>query len=227
MKLIKKRIPFAFMIFLVLSIFYGFRACYAQIVAKQTAPVFSLKDLKGEKYNLEKMQDQQMIILYFFDIESRPSQEGLLILNDLAKRYQDTKLIVWAITQTSKEKADDFISRSNLVFPLLLDDSEVINLYQDNPVFPILPKVCTIGPGLKVLDCFQGGGKATEIMLVRVAERELQQRHTQFAKAISDEVVKKNPESLKAKTVKGYAELKEGNLAEAGENFNDVSKMGN
>jgi tetratricopeptide (TPR) repeat protein len=230
MKHMKKWIPFIILLIFLISLmpgfFYGFRACYAQIVPGQMAPVFSLKDLKSDKYNLEKMKDQPMIILYFFDIESRPSQEGLLTLNDLAKRYQDTKLAVWAITLSPKEKAADFIAQSNLSFPVLLDDSDISNLYQANPILPILPTVCTIGPGLKVLDYFQGGGKTTEIMLERLAERELQQRHTQFAKAISDEVVKKNPENLKAKTVKGYAALKEGNLAEADEIFTDLSKKG-
>lgn len=222
MKRMKKWIPL--IIFLIPGIFYGFRTCYSQIVTGQTAPVFSLKDLKGERYNLEKMKDQPMIILYFFDIESRPSQEGLLIINDLAKRYQDTKLAIWAITLSPKEKAADFIARTNFGFPMLLDDSDISNLYQANF---ILPTVCTIGPGLKVLDYFQGGGKTIEIMLVRVAERELQRKHIQLAKAISNEVVRKNPKNLKAGIVKGYAALKEGNLAEAEEVFNDVSKKGN
>ena len=60
-------------------------------------------------------------------------------------------------------------------------------------------------------------------MLVRLAERTLQQKQTLVAKAISDTVIEKNPENIKAKTVKGYAEIKEGNLANAEKIFQNVS----
>jgi len=199
----------------------GTNVGYGQITPGQTAPVFSLKDLKGGTHDLSLMKDQPMIILYFFDVESRPSQEGLLSLDQLAKRYEDVDLIVWGITLSSEKKVADFVARSNPGFPVLLDKSAVSDLYQARL---ILPTVCILGPELKVLDYFQGGGKTTEIMLVRLAERKLQRKQTMLAKAISDEVVRKNPQNLEARTVKGYAALKEGNLNEAEEIFHNLSQ---
>jgi tetratricopeptide (TPR) repeat protein len=116
-----------------------------------------------------------------------------------------------------------FVESSGLSFPVLLDVSEISDLYQARQ---ILPTVCTIGPGLKILDYFQGGGKTTEIMLVRLAERQLQRKQTLLAKAISDDIVKKNPQNINAKTVRGYAALKENNLNEAEEVFKDISQKG-
>jgi tetratricopeptide (TPR) repeat protein len=212
-----------FLIILIVGFVFGGRICYGQLSSGQMAPVFSLKDLKGQTFDLSQMKERPMIILYFFDVDSRPSQEGLLSLNQLSKQYKGTDLIVWAITLSPKEKVTKFVESSGLGFPVLQDLSKVSDLYQARQ---ILPTVCTIGPGLKVLDYFQGGGKTTETMLVRLAERQLQRKQTMLAKAISDDVVKKNPQNINAKTVKGYAALKENNLNEAEEVFKDVSQKG-
>lgn len=196
---------------------------HTQISPGQQAPLFSLLDLKGKSYDLAQMKTSPMIILYFFDADSRPSQEGLLSLNQLALKYRGAHLVVWAITASAPEKTIQFANKANLVFPVLLDKGKISQLYQAQVV---LPTICVIGPGLKVLDYFQGGGKTTEIMLVRVAERKLQQKQTMVAKAISQEVVKKNPQNLKAKTVKAYAALKEEKLKEAEEDFKDLTQKG-
>ena len=192
--------------------------CYAG-----EAQVFSLKDINGRKHDLSGMKRQRMIILYFFDVESGPSQEGLLNLNQLAKKYKDADLTVWAVTLSPRRKVADFVRNTGIGFPVLLDNSDVSRRYNARL---ILPTVYVIGPGLDVLDYFQGGGKTTEMMLVRVAERELQQKNTVFAKAISEEVIKKNPRNVRAKTVRGYAAMKENNLDEAEKVFSSLSREG-
>ncbi|MBM4332396.1 MAG: tetratricopeptide repeat protein [Deltaproteobacteria bacterium] len=212
-----------FLLMVVLGVLWGGEVCYGQLSPGQTAPVFSLKDLKGQTHDLSQMKERPMVILYFFDVDSRPSQEGLLSLNQLAKQYKEANLTVWAITLSSQERAAKFSVSAGLVFAILPDLTNVSNLYHGRV---ILPTVCLIGPGLKVLDYFQGGGKTTEMMLVRLAERQLQQKQTRVAKAISAEVVKRNPKNLKAKTVRGYAALKEENLKEAEEEFKDLAQKG-
>ena len=118
MKIITKCL--AFFMIVGTGILCGTGASYGQLTFGQSAPRFSLEDLKGKRYDLSQMQDQPMLILYFFDIESRPSQEGLLTLNELAERYRDIELTVWAITVSSKEKVDEFMTRTKLRFPVLL-----------------------------------------------------------------------------------------------------------
>jgi len=195
--------------------------CFGQINSGQMTPAFSLKDVRGTTYDLSQMRERSMIILYFFDAESRPSQEGLMSLDQLGKRYADADLIVWGITLSSQEAVSAFLARTQLRLPILLDSIGVSDRYQARL---IVPTVCVVGPDLMVLDYFQGGGKTIEIMLMRLAERTLQNRQTMLAKAISDEVVTKNPHNVKAKTVKGYAALKEGNLDEAEKTFQALSK---
>ncbi len=191
-----------------------------QLVQGEAAPVFSLNDITGKTHDLSAMKDYSMIILYFFDVESRPSQEGLLSLDRLSKKYQINDLVVLGIAPSSSEKVEEFIKRTHLNFPVIADDSDVSNLYQARF---ILPTVCILGPNLQVMDYFQGGGKTTEIMLLKLAERKLRQNQTMVAKAISDDIIGKNPHHAKATMLKGYAELDEGSLDEAEETFRKLS----
>ncbi len=199
----------------------GISTSHAGLAAGDAAPGFKLNDINGRSYDLAVVKDQPMVILYFFDVESRSSQEGLLNLDNLAKKYEDADLMVWAIAVSSREKIARFVSATRPVFPVLLDKGTVSDLYHARQV---LPTVCILGPGQKMLDYFQGGGKSTEIMLVRLAERKLQHKQPQMAKVISEQVVKKNPGNVEAKQVKGYAELKQGDLDAAEKTFTGLSK---
>ena len=203
-----------------LVIMAGTSICHAQLAPGNSVPIFSLKDIEGKIYDLSAMKDKPMVIVYFFDVESRPSQEGLLDIDQLAKKYKDSELVVWGITRSSRGKVVDFIAQTKPIFPILLDDAGVSDKYQAQL---ILPTICIVGPELRLLDFFQGGGKTTSVMLVRLAERKLQQKQTRIAQAISDEVIKKNPDNSEAKMVKGYAYLKDGELAQAENTFSDLA----
>lgn len=194
---------------------------YGQVSAGRTAPVFSGKDLGGKTLDLSRERGNPLTILYFFDAGSRPSQEGLFSLNQLARRHK-ADLSVWAITASPKEQVARFSSLAGLAFPVIPGAANVMGLYGARQVLPV---VCIIGPGLRVLDYFQGGGKTTEAMLVRLAERELQRRRTGVAQAIGTEVVKKNPRNAKAKAVVGYAALRDADLKKAEEVFSELSRQ--
>jgi tetratricopeptide (TPR) repeat protein len=221
MKLLSRFLVFAVILTVVTVV--GAGQSHGKLAPGQTAPAFSAKDLQDQPHDLSQMQARSMLILYFFDIESKPSQEGLLSLGQMTKQFKGTDLTVWAITLSPKEKVASFASGNNLVLPILLDKSGVSDLYDAQA---ILPTMCIIGPGLKVLDHLQGGGKTTELMLVKLAERELQRKQTQVAMALSDQVVRKNPQNIEAKAVKGHAAIKEGNLNEAGQVFQELAQKG-
>lgn len=198
----------------------GVQVCHA-LTPGQAVSVFALADLNNKRYDLLTMKKAPMMVVYFFDAQSRPSQEGLLSLDQLAKRYKDAELTVWAITRSPKDQVADFVSKTKPSFPVLLDTSNVSDLYQARL---ILPTVCILGPDLKLLDSFQGGGKTMNVMLVRLAERKLQQKQTVIAQAISDDLVKKNPDNVQAKIVSGYASLKAGKLSDAEKTFTQLAK---
>jgi len=196
-------------------------AAHGQARPGQTAPLFSAKDLKGKTLDLAAMKGRPLTILYFFDAGSRPSQEGLLSLNQLARQHK-ADMSVWAITSSPANQVARFVSIAGLGFPVIAGASNVAGLYQARQVLPV---VCVIGPGLRVLDYFQGGGKTTETMLVRVAERELQRRKTHVAQAIAGQVARKNPRNAKARAVMGYAALRDADLKKAEAVFTDLSRQ--
>jgi tetratricopeptide (TPR) repeat protein len=203
-----------------LAVLLASSAGQTQVKAGQPAPLFALKSPGGQTFELAGMKDQPMLILYFFDVDSPSSQEGLLSLDRLAKKYKNAELMVWGITRAPADRVKRFLSQSNVSFQILVDSGAVSDLYAARLV---LPTVCIVGPDLTLLDYIQGGGKTTENLLVAVAERKLQNRQPEIAKALSQEVVKKDPGNVRAKSVQGYAALKEGDLKTAEKTFYGLS----
>jgi tetratricopeptide (TPR) repeat protein/peroxiredoxin len=199
------------------------RECPAKLASNQTAPVFSCKDLHDRSHDLSQVKDRPMVILYFFDTESKSSREGLLSLQQLSKQHPEADLVVWAITLADKEQTARFAASNGVSFPVLLDKTGVSTTYEAQVV---LPTMCILGPGLKVLDHIQGGGKSAEMMLVRLAERELQRKQTGIAVSLSDQVIMKDPQNVEAKVVKAHAELKRGKVNEAGQIFQELAQKG-
>ncbi len=187
------------------------------------APDFTAADLNGRSHHLESLKDRPMVVLYFFDPEDPISRENLASLSRLLSQYKETRMAVWAITTASRSTTKRFVQKSRIPFPVLLDDGDVSRRYGAETV---LPTACVLGPGLKILDFVQGGGKAAENILVRLAERQLQRKQVQLAKALSREVMKKDPGNFKALQVEAYAALKEGRLDEAEALFKKLEKKG-
>lgn len=196
---------------------------HAKPVSGQAAPGFALKDIQGRPYDTAALKTRPMTVLYFFDAESKPSQEGLVSLAQAADRFKDSGLTIWGVTLSPQDKAAEFAKGSGLAVPVLLDKGNVSELYDAQTV---LPTVCIVGPDLKVLDFVQGGGKSTEIILVRVAERELQRKETRIAMAIGEEVSTKDPENLDARAVEGHAALRTGLVDKAIQIFQDLTQRG-
>jgi len=212
---------FAIVLAMMISTLTGAAPSFGQVSPGQAAPEFTLKDLQGNPYHLSDYKSQPMLILYFFDPATMPSQEGLRSLNKLVTEFDATGMAVWGITASSQEAAAGFDKQEGLTFPVLLDTSNVSDLYQARLA---LPTVCILGPELKVLKYLQGGGKGTEKMLLCLAENTLLRNQTMLTKAIADAVIEDNPQNVEARTVKGYAEIEEGNLENAEEIFQAISQ---
>jgi tetratricopeptide (TPR) repeat protein len=191
------------------------------LTSGQPAPSFTLEDIDGQAHTLVEAKGRQMTVLFFFDVTSHASQEGLLMLDKLLKQYADKQLTVWGIARSTRSAVQEFKRKAHLAFPILLDTADVSRKYNARTILPV---VCTLGPDLKVLDFFQGGGKTAEVMLVRLAERQLHRNRPDLAKAIGAEVAKKDPDNLQAKIVQGYAALQQGQTTEAGRVFEKIAE---
>ncbi len=208
---------FLFVLLLCINPVIGF----AQFKTGDIAPDFTLEDVYGRPYQLASMKDNSLIVLYFFDTGSQASQEGLLTLNKILHKFEGTDLLVWGITTSNKSDVSDFIVDHKAGFPVMQDLKGVSAIYQAEY---ILPTVYILGPGRKIINTFQGGGKSTEKMLISLAERELQRDQPMFAQAISLEVQAENSNSIAAKTVYGYAALKADQVDKAEDIFKDLAQ---
>ncbi len=192
----------------------------AMLGAGTPAPAFQERDANGVVYDLSSLKNKQMVVLYFFDVASESSREMLLSLGELSSKFADADLTVWGITRSPKEKTASFVAERKPGFPILLDNSGIAKAYYATMILPV---VCIVGPELKVMDYFQGGGKTTEVMLVRLAERNLQRKQTVVAKVVAKEAVRMNPKNVRAKAIEGYAELRDGNVDKAEKVFQELA----
>jgi tetratricopeptide (TPR) repeat protein/peroxiredoxin len=192
--------------------------CFAQPGIGSKAPSFSLADLDGKKHQLSDYKEK-ITIIYFFDAESRSCQKGLGSIDQLVRKFPDGGLLTVGISSSPVAKIKKFRSQLKPSFPVLVDPGKVSDLYAARM---ILPTVYILDSGLKVLDVIQGGGKSTEVMLTRLAERELLRKKTMVAKAIGGQLIKKEP--AKAKMIQAYAALQEGDTRKAEEVFSDLKR---
>ncbi len=218
MKIFLRTVRIVTPLLLVLGVWVG--NSLAMIKAGTPAPLFREKDPNGKVYDLSSLKNKQMIVLYFFDVDSESSREMLLNLGELSRKFADADLTVWGISRSPKEKTTGFVTEKKPGFPILVDSSGIAKAYYATMILPV---VCIVGPELKVMDYFQGGGKTTEVMLARLAERNLQRKKTTVAKAIAQEAVRTNPKNAMAKAVEGYAELKDGNVDKAEKVFDELA----
>lgn len=186
----------------------------------QRAPGFTLSDMDGRARTLSEIKGRQMTVLYFFDAGSDASQGGLLVLDRLLRKYKDKQLTIWGITRSKAEVIKRFNQKAQLHFPILLDSAGVSEQYDARTILPV---VCTLGPGLEILDHFQGGGETIEVMLVRLAERQIHRDRPQLAQALAASVSEKNPNNVEARAVQGYAELSQGNTSAAKAVFDKIA----
>lgn len=201
---------------------------YGQPSRGQTAPVFSLKDLQGATYDLSRVKSPSLVVLYFFDVESKTNSEDLAILDSVIKEQRKQELqarengplVVWAISGATEEKLREWAMTSQFEVPILPDTQAVSETYCAISNFPA---VYLLGPSLQVLDIFKGPAPDSSAMLLQLAQR-LLRLQPGLAKALAVQVEQKMPANFQAVAVKGYAAIETGALAEAQETFEGLAK---
>ncbi|NLI80255.1 MAG: DUF4384 domain-containing protein [Deltaproteobacteria bacterium] len=148
----------------------------------QTAPYFSPKDFQEKTQDIAQLQNRSVVILYFFDPDSQASTEGLASLITLVDRYRELEVTVWAVTASNPERVKAMPSSTSIPFPLLFDQPGILASYGADV---ILPTICVLGPGLKILDVLQGAGKTTEMRLERILTGALHEKQPTVAEPIN------------------------------------------
>lgn len=193
----------------------------AQPMTGQAAPTFDATDVKGSAFALEMLKDSPLTVLFFFDAESASSQEGLKNLHNVVQEYKNADMTVWGITRSAKDKAVAFLRDTGIDFPVLLDTGGISDAYNAKL---ILPTIYILGPGLKVVDYFQGGGKHIEIMFVKLAEKQLRRARPEVAVALAKTAESGGVGNAEAKVVQAKAAIEENRFDQAEAIYNDLKQ---
>lgn len=207
---------------IIIAVFLLLICCFgasAAVTVGRTVTPFSLPDIDGRMQKVEQNKESGMTVLFFFDAGSQSSQEGLLMLDQVRKRYGGKPFTILGITRSPHSAVGVFIKKGNIGVPVLFDKGDVSRQFDAQIILPV---VCILGPDLAVVDYFQGGGKGAETMLVSLAQSQLHRNQPLLAEALGEVVADKNPGNLEAKALQGYAALKQGRAEQAGKVFDQI-----
>lgn len=216
------RYYFRFFVVVALVVLGGVSPIFAQPMTGDTAPDFSATDIKGTSFGLTMLSDRPLSILFFFDAESTSSQEGLKHLHKIVRQYKNADMTVWGITRSAKDKAAAFVRSAGIDFPVLLDTGDISDAYNAKLV---LPTIYILGPSLKIVNYFQGGGKHVEMMFVRLAEKQLRRDQPEVATALAKTAEESGSGNPEAKVVQAKAAIKENKLDQAEAIYTGLKKQ--
>jgi peroxiredoxin len=155
----------------------------AELRPTSAAPRFALNDLHGSLVEVKSLHGKRLLVLYFFDVESRPSLEGLGAL-DLLARQHPGELAVYGVSSSPPELIRRYVTEHHISIPQLLDTNRVRDLYGARQVLPV---GCIVGQDFRVLEYYQGGGAGFNTAIFGRIRRELQDRERPAARTSTPE----------------------------------------
>jgi len=102
------------------------------VTLQQHAPDFTLKSLEGSNLRLNEYRGQ-VVLINFWASWCGPCRQEMPLLDRLHSRYEDTGFAVLGVNvEGVVEPALDIVQKTNVTFPILIDDgqrvSEMYNL---------------------------------------------------------------------------------------------------
>ncbi len=105
-----------------LSRWMGKQDHMTHIVAGNTAPGFSLKDLDNKEYSLNSLLERGPVVAAFFKISCPVCQFTFPFLERLYKRYGGDPVTFLGISQDDPRSTSKFAKEFGITFPFLIDD---------------------------------------------------------------------------------------------------------
>jgi len=94
---------------------------------KERAPDFTLKSLEGSNLRLEEYRGQ-VVLINFWASWCGPCRQEMPLLDRLHHRYEDTGFAVLGVNVEGEiEPAQDIVDKTNVTFPILIDDGQKVS----------------------------------------------------------------------------------------------------
>ena len=103
---------------------------------KERAPDFTLKNLEGSNLRLEEYRGQ-VVLINFWASWCGPCRQEMPLLDRLHHRYEDTGFAVLGVNVEGEiEPAQDIVDKTNVTFPILIDDGQKVSEMYDLQAMP-------------------------------------------------------------------------------------------
>jgi tetratricopeptide (TPR) repeat protein len=188
-------------------------AVEAAIKKGDTAPSF---------IELKAVEKKAMVLIYFFQLNSKPSIAGFEHLKEMYQEYKKAGIAILVISKDDRKSLNQFFEKNPVPFYIITDDGTIFDQYE---VKVILPVTYILGAGLRVADRFEGGGASSYKMMTAVAHHSLDLKKPQLARAVYANVLKSDPTNIAAKTGLANAYFSEGKLDQAKEEYTRIAQL--
>jgi tetratricopeptide (TPR) repeat protein len=199
-------------------------AVQARLSKGDPAPPFALDTVAGKPLASEGLGESGLTIVSFLALDSKPSRELAVALDQMQKKHKSEGLRVIAIAADPADALKEFATQYKLGYEIASDPGkQTLSRYGADK---LVPMTYILGPGGMIAEIVPGGGAGTQQVLLAVASKEFARGNVQTAGALFGEVASSDPKNADAKAGEAYALLKGGKLERAEEAFRAVSALG-
>lgn len=102
----------------------------SELIGKEAFP-FSVTDISGNKYSLEKLKGKVIVINFWF-VECKPCVMEIPDLNDLVEKYKGKEVVFLGFATNDKSKIESFLKTKTYKYNIIADSKEIAALYKAN-----------------------------------------------------------------------------------------------
>jgi peroxiredoxin len=98
------------------------------LMGKKAFP-FTVKDINGKKYSLEKLKGK-VVVLNFWFVECKPCVMEIPELNNLVDKYKDKDVVFIGFSTNDKAKIKSFTKKATFKYNLVADSKEIADFFE-------------------------------------------------------------------------------------------------
>jgi len=139
---------------------------------QEAAPDFTLKSLEGSNLRLNEYRGQ-VVLINFWASWCGPCRQEMPLLDRLHHRYEDTGFAVLGVNvEGVAEPAQEIVSKTNVTFPILIDDGQKVSEMYNLQAMPSTVVVDRDGVIRYIHHGYKPGDEAKYVEVVKQLIRE-------------------------------------------------------